>query len=101
MTEPPEIFQRDVLRRHALPDQCAEQGPRPGDPTPAMERAWLARIVAAQKAAQVAPEDENLLRRRKIGRFAAGDFVGFFALTTGTPSRGRLLAIHRQTEPLC
>ncbi|GAA3610911.1 hypothetical protein GCM10022419_114890 [Nonomuraea rosea] len=50
MTEPPEIFQQDVLRRHAPQGQLDDQRPHPGDPTPAMERAWLARVVAAQKA---------------------------------------------------
>ena len=50
MTEPPEVFQRDVLRRHALPDQLDDQAAHPGDPTAAMERAWLARVVAAQRA---------------------------------------------------
>ncbi|MEV5892676.1 hypothetical protein [Nonomuraea fuscirosea] len=52
MTEPPEIFQRDVLRRHALPDQIDSQSRHLGDPTPAEERAWLARVVAAQRARQ-------------------------------------------------
>ncbi|MEV4170730.1 hypothetical protein [Nonomuraea sp. NPDC049709] len=33
MTEPPEVFQRDVLRRHALPDQLDDQAAHPGDPT--------------------------------------------------------------------
>ncbi|TDD13107.1 hypothetical protein [Nonomuraea diastatica] len=35
MTEPPEIFQREVLGRHALPDRLDDQDRHPGDPTPA------------------------------------------------------------------
>ncbi|MFC5827616.1 hypothetical protein ACFPZ3_27475 [Nonomuraea insulae] len=50
MTESPEIFQRDVLRRHALPDQLEDQSRHCGDPAPVMERAWLAWVVAAQQA---------------------------------------------------
>ncbi|WP_170223756.1 hypothetical protein [Nonomuraea turkmeniaca] len=30
--------------------ESEDQRPHPGDPTPAMERAWLARVVAAQAA---------------------------------------------------
>ncbi|WP_171075168.1 hypothetical protein [Nonomuraea basaltis] len=49
MTEPSEVFQREVLRRHELPYQSDDQTPHPDDPTPAMERAWLARVVAVRR----------------------------------------------------
>ncbi|GAA4966612.1 hypothetical protein HD597_003935 [Nonomuraea thailandensis] len=54
MTEPPESLQRDVLRRHPLPDRVGERAACPDGaaPEPEVERDWLARVVAAQQARQ-------------------------------------------------
>ncbi|UBU19199.1 hypothetical protein [Nonomuraea gerenzanensis] len=48
MTEPANVFEREVLRRHALPEESEDRRPHPSGPTPAMERAWLSRVAAQQ-----------------------------------------------------
>jgi hypothetical protein len=64
MTEPPEVFEREVLHRHELAHQSPQSAT---DATAMADRAWLARVVAAHTTRSGSPEpdkdfDESLER---------------------------------------
>jgi hypothetical protein len=49
MSEPEEVFEREVRRRHELPHRPGRASILDNAPTAAMDRAWLARVVVAQR----------------------------------------------------